>query len=66
LVLLLESAVQADTHRSGGGPERFSDERKLDVVDQLIPLAEDAGLPMTHLATAFTIASRGPRNRPCA
>jgi hypothetical protein len=42
---------QADTHRSGGSmPQQFSDERKLDVVEQLIPLAEEAGLPMTHLA----------------
>ncbi len=34
----------------------FSDERRLDAVEQLIPLAEDAGLPMTHLAMAFAIA----------
>ena len=33
----------------------FSDERRLDAVEQLIPLAEEAGLPMTHLAMAFTI-----------
>jgi aryl-alcohol dehydrogenase-like predicted oxidoreductase len=34
----------------------FSDERRLDAVEQIIPLAEEAGLPMTHLATAFAIA----------
>lgn len=34
----------------------LSDERRLDVVEQLIPLAEEAGMPMTHLAMAFTIA----------
>src|SRR5690349_21594457 len=34
----------------------FSDERRLDAVEQLIPLAEKAGLPMTHLAVAFAIA----------
>jgi aryl-alcohol dehydrogenase-like predicted oxidoreductase len=50
---------QADTHRSGGRPQHFSDERKLDVVEQLIPLAEKAGLPMTHLAMAFAIAHPG-------
>jgi aryl-alcohol dehydrogenase-like predicted oxidoreductase len=51
---------QADTHRSGGGmPQHFSDERKLDVVEQLIPLAEAAGVPMTHLAIAFAIAHPG-------
>jgi aryl-alcohol dehydrogenase-like predicted oxidoreductase len=50
---------QADTHRSGGGPQHFTDERKLDVVEQLIPLAEKAGLPMTHLAMAFAISHPG-------
>ena len=37
----------------------FSDERRLDAVEQLIPLAEQAGLPMTHLALAFAIAHPG-------
>jgi aryl-alcohol dehydrogenase-like predicted oxidoreductase len=50
---------QTDTHRSGGMPQHFNDERKLDVVEQLIPLAEKAGLPMTHLAMAFAIAHPG-------
>jgi aryl-alcohol dehydrogenase-like predicted oxidoreductase len=40
-------------------PQHFSDERKLSVVEQLIPLAEKAGLPMTHLAMAFAIARPG-------
>ncbi len=47
------------SHRSGGMPQHFSDERKLDVVEQLIPLAEQAGLPMTHLAMVFAIAHPG-------
>jgi aryl-alcohol dehydrogenase-like predicted oxidoreductase len=47
---------QASTHRSAGMPRHFSDRRKLDVVEQLVPLAERAGLPMTHLAMAFAIA----------
>jgi aryl-alcohol dehydrogenase-like predicted oxidoreductase len=50
---------QTDTHRSGGMPQHFSDERKLDVVEQLVPLADKAGLPMTHLAMAFAIAHPG-------
>jgi aryl-alcohol dehydrogenase-like predicted oxidoreductase len=50
---------QTDTHRSAGRPQHFNDERKLDVVEQLIPLAEKAGLPMTHLAMAFAIAHPG-------
>jgi aryl-alcohol dehydrogenase-like predicted oxidoreductase len=40
-------------------PRHFADERKLDVVDKLIPLADEAGLPMTHLAMAFAIAHPG-------
>ena len=35
------------------------DERRLDAVEQLIPLAEEAGLPMTHLAMAFATAHPG-------
>jgi aryl-alcohol dehydrogenase-like predicted oxidoreductase len=50
---------RSDTHRSGGMPQHFSDERKLDVAEQLIPLAEKAGLRMTHLAMAFAIAHPG-------
>jgi aryl-alcohol dehydrogenase-like predicted oxidoreductase len=37
----------------------LSDERRLDTVEQLIPLAQEAGLPMTHLAMAFSIAHPG-------
>ena len=35
------------------------DERRLDAVEQLVPLAEEAGLPMAHLAMAFAIAHPG-------
>jgi aryl-alcohol dehydrogenase-like predicted oxidoreductase len=37
----------------------LNDERRLEVVEQLVPLAEEAGLPMTHLAMAFTTAHPG-------
>jgi aryl-alcohol dehydrogenase-like predicted oxidoreductase len=37
----------------------MSDERRLDVVEQLISLADEAGLRMTHLAMAFAIAHPG-------
>ena len=37
----------------------FSDERRLDAVEQLIPLAEEAGLSMPHLAMAFAISHPG-------
>ncbi|MEV4754287.1 aldo/keto reductase [Micromonospora sp. NPDC049559] len=50
---------RVDTHRSGGMPRHFGDERKLDVVERLVPLADEAGLSMTHLAMAFAIAHPG-------
>ena len=37
----------------------LNDERRIDAVEQLIPIAEKAGLPMTHLALAFAIAHPG-------
>jgi aryl-alcohol dehydrogenase-like predicted oxidoreductase len=39
--------------------KHLSDERRIDAVEQLIPLAEQAGLPLTHLAMAFAIAHPG-------
>jgi aryl-alcohol dehydrogenase-like predicted oxidoreductase len=50
---------QTDTHRAQYGFRHYSDERRLDVVEQLIPLAEQAGMKLTHLAMAFTIAHPG-------
>ncbi|MEV8227317.1 aldo/keto reductase [Streptomyces sp. NPDC079167] len=46
----------ADTHRAGFGHKHLSDERRLDVVEQLIPVAQDAKMSLTHMATAFAIA----------
>ena len=37
----------------------LSDENRLDAVEKIIPLADEAGLPMTHLAMAFAIAHPG-------
>jgi aryl-alcohol dehydrogenase-like predicted oxidoreductase len=37
----------------------FSDERRLDAVERLIPLSEEAGLSMAHLAMAFAISHPG-------
>lgn len=39
--------------------QHLGDERRLDVVEQLTPIAEEAGLRMTHLAMAFAIAHPG-------
>jgi len=46
---------QNDLHRAKL-LNHLNDERRLDVVERLIPLAEEAGMPMTHLAMVFTIA----------
>jgi len=37
----------------------FRDESRIDAVEKLIPLAAEAGLPLTHLAIAFAIAHPG-------
>ena len=37
----------------------LSDERRIDAVEQLIPVAAEAGIPLTHLAMAFAIAHPG-------
>ena len=37
----------------------LNDERRIDAVEQIIPLAEKTGLPMTQLALAFAIAHPG-------
>ncbi|SFE45324.1 aldo/keto reductase [Streptomyces mirabilis] len=50
---------QADSHRAAFGFKHLSDEGRLDTVEQLIPLAEKAGMPLTHLAMAFAIAHPG-------
>jgi aryl-alcohol dehydrogenase-like predicted oxidoreductase len=50
---------QTDSRRVSVAPKHLTDERKLDVVEQLIPLAQKAGLSLTHLAMAFAIAHPG-------
>jgi aryl-alcohol dehydrogenase-like predicted oxidoreductase len=37
----------------------LSDENRIDAVEQLVPVAADAGLSLTHLAMAFAIAHPG-------
>jgi aryl-alcohol dehydrogenase-like predicted oxidoreductase len=50
---------QGNDLRRAGLIQALSDERRLDTVERLIPLAAEAGLPMTHLAMAFTITHPG-------
>ena len=47
---------QPDTLRAKYFPKMMADERSLDVVELLIPLAQNAGLSLTHMALAFVVA----------
>ncbi|MFJ8790591.1 aldo/keto reductase [Streptomyces sp. NPDC102462] len=72
---LLTGRYRKDTPRPGNArmhwvPRHLTDERKLDAVEVLLALAEEAGLSLTHLAMAFatghpdvTAAIIGPRTR---
>ncbi|MEU4761893.1 aldo/keto reductase [Actinosynnema sp. NPDC023794] len=51
--------VQAEGKRASYGFKHMTDERRLDAVEQLIPVAQDAGMSLTHLAMAFAIAHPG-------
>ena len=50
---------ESDVIRARYMPTVFSNERRLDVVEQLVPLAAEAGLTMPHLAMAFAISHPG-------
>ncbi len=57
------SDSRAARYSSRGGPiaARFDmskpvNQRKLDLVEELVPVADKAGLSMTHMANAFTLA----------
>ena len=45
--------------RRAGLVKHLSDERRIDAVEQLIPVAQEAGLKMTHMAMAFAVAHPG-------
>jgi aryl-alcohol dehydrogenase-like predicted oxidoreductase len=60
-----------DSLRAKTFPQQMTDERNLDAVERLIPIAEAAGLSLTHMAVAFvmvhpgvTSAILGPRTMP--
>ncbi|MDQ0904583.1 aryl-alcohol dehydrogenase-like predicted oxidoreductase [Streptomyces canus] len=42
--------------RMAWGPRHMTDPHKFDAIEELVPLADSAGLPMTHLAMAFVVA----------
>ena len=58
---MLTGRVRRDHNdlKRAGLVRHLADQRRLDVVEELVPLAAEAGLPMTHLAMAFTIAHPG-------
>ncbi|TDV35920.1 aldo/keto reductase [Actinophytocola oryzae] len=59
---LLTGRVRGNEHndlRRAGLVGHLTDAHRLDVVERLVPLAAEAGLPMVHLAMAFTIAHPG-------
>jgi len=47
---------QPDSLRTKYYPKQMSDARRLDAIEQLIPLAAEAGLSLTHMAMAFVMA----------
>jgi aryl-alcohol dehydrogenase-like predicted oxidoreductase len=59
---MLTGRIRRDQHsdsRRVAMMTSLRDERRLDAVEQLILLAQEAGLSMTHLAVAFAIAHPG-------
>jgi aryl-alcohol dehydrogenase (NADP+) len=48
-----------DSLRARHFSEQMSDERRLEAVERLIPVAQEVGLSLTHLAMAFVMAHPG-------
>ncbi|MGI5161079.1 aldo/keto reductase [Microbispora sp. CA-102843] len=48
--------TQASERRMAWVPRHMTDERTLDTVERLALLAEEAGIPLAHMAMAFTVA----------
>ena len=51
-----KGAPQPDSLRVKVFPKAMSDEASLDAVERLIPVAEEAGLSLIHMALAFVVA----------
>lgn len=54
-----KGAVLPDSARVKFFPRQMTDEGRLEAVEQLIAVADEAGLPMTHMALAFVMAHPG-------
>ncbi|MGA2492648.1 MAG: aldo/keto reductase [Roseiarcus sp.] len=48
-----------DSLRAKHFAKQMSDERRLEAIERLIPVAEEAGLSLTHMAMAFVMAHPG-------
>jgi aryl-alcohol dehydrogenase-like predicted oxidoreductase len=48
-----------DSLRAKSFPKQMTDDRNLDAVERLIPIAEAAGLSLTHMGIAFVMAHPG-------
>jgi aryl-alcohol dehydrogenase-like predicted oxidoreductase len=48
-----------DNFRAGTGMRHFRDDRRLAAIEELVVLSQEVGIPLTHLAMAFTIAHPG-------
>jgi aryl-alcohol dehydrogenase (NADP+) len=51
-----QAQPQPDTARAKMFPKQWSDERNLDAVERLIPIAQEAGMSLIHMAMAFVVA----------
>jgi aryl-alcohol dehydrogenase-like predicted oxidoreductase len=48
-----------DSLRVKNFPQQMADDRNLDAVERLVPIARAAGLPLTHMGIAFVMAHPG-------
>ena len=48
-----------DSLRAKAFPQQMADDRNLDAVERLIPIAQAAGMSLTHMAMAFVMAHPG-------
>ena len=50
---------QPDSGRARKFPRQMADERNLEAIEKLLPIAESAGLSLTHMSMAFVMAHPG-------
>ena len=55
----IRKGQQSDLTREGPYYAHLGDERRIEAVEQLIPIAEGAGIPLTHMAMALAVTHPG-------